>query len=296
MTWSTSDIPDQTGRTAIVTGAASGIGRETARALAAKGARTIIAVRNLEKGEAVAADIRSTAPGAQVLVRRLDLATLAEVRAFAVAFMSEEARLDLLINNAGIMLPPYGKTADGFELQMGTNHLGHFALSGHLLPLLLATPGARVVAVASMAHRQGVIDLSDLNWERRRYNAFQAYGDSKLGNLLFTNALARKLSERGANAMAVAAHPGWTRTDLQRHSSAFEFFTPLVAQGTADGALPSLRAATDPDAKSADYFGPSRAFEMRGPPVRVGASRRANDAELAARLWQVSQELTGVSY
>jgi NAD(P)-dependent dehydrogenase (short-subunit alcohol dehydrogenase family) len=296
MAWSTSDIPQLSGRTAIVTGSASGIGRETARALAAKGARTILAVRNLEKGEAVAADIRRGAPDAQVLVRRLDLSSLEAVKAFADSFLQDEARLDLLINNAGIMLPPYGKTADGFELQMGTNHLGHFALTGRLMPKLAESPGARVVAVASMAHRQGDIDFGDLNWERRRYNAFKAYGDSKLANLLFVSALSRKLSEGDADVIAVAAHPGWTQTDLMRHSSAFEMFTPLVAQPTADGALPSLRAATDPGAKGGEYYGPSKLFEMRGPPVRVQPSPRANDAALAARLWEVSETLTGVAY
>jgi len=296
LTWNTNNIADQSGRTVIVTGSASGIGRETARALAAKGARTILAVRNLEKGEAVAADIRGATPQAAILVRRLDLSSLEAVQAFADAFLREEQRLDLLINNAGVMLPPYGKTVDGFELQMGTNHLGHFALTGRLMPLLLATAGARVVAVASMAHRQGAIDFSDLNWERRRYNAFQAYGDSKLANLLFVQALARSLADRGADALAVAAHPGWTQTDLMRHSNAFEVFTPLIAQPTADGALPTLRAATDPGVRSGEYYGPSRFFGMRGAPVRVKASPRANDEAIAAQLWRASEQITGVSY
>ena len=237
MNWTTDNIPDLNGRTAIVTGSTSGLGRETARVLAAKGAWVTLAVRNTAKGGDVAGKIREQHAGADVAVLALDLADLSSVKAFAAAFLKAHNRLDLLINNAGVMMCPYSKTADGFEIQMGTNHLGHFALTGLLLPLMKKTEASRLVVVASLAHRMGDIDLSDLNWERRRYNTSRAYGDSKLANLLFAYELARRLESDGNTPRVTAAHPGWTATELQRHSGMMGFLNTFFAQGPDMGAL-----------------------------------------------------------
>jgi NAD(P)-dependent dehydrogenase (short-subunit alcohol dehydrogenase family) len=294
--WSAADIPDQSGRVAIVTGAAAGIGKEAARILAQKGTRVILAVRNMEKGRAAADEMRRSAPDAGITVRELDLANLSSIKAFAERILAEESRLDLLIDNAGVMFTPYAATKDGFELQMGTNHLGHFALTLRLLPLLRATPGSRIVVVSSLAHKTGKPDLGDLDWQKRRYNTHQAYCDSKLANLLFVRELARKLQETGDNIRVTAAHPGWTRTELQRHSGMLQLLNHLLSQAPSMGALPTLRAACDPQAQSGDFFGPSRHFEMHGPPVKVSTDGRARDGELAKRLWAASEALTGVSW
>ena len=294
--WSTNDIPDQRGKVAIVTGAAAGIGKEAARALAAKGAKVILAVRNLEKGRAAAEDIRKSAPQADVSVRALDLASLASIKAFAEKFLEDESRLDLLIDNAGVMFPPYAKTEDGFELQMGTNHLGHFALTLRLLPLLRRTQGSRIVVVSSLAHKGGKIDLGDLGWERRRYNTQAAYCDSKLANLLFTLELARRLGAHGDHVIVAAAHPGWTRTELQRHSGLFQFLNHVFSQPGPMGALPTLRAACDPEVRPGDFFGPSKHFEMHGPPVKVSPAAPARDRDLAGKLWAASEALTGIAW
>ena len=292
--WDTSRIPDLTGKTAIVTGAT--IGLETARALAQKNASIRLAVRNTDKGEAVAQDIRATAPDADVRVRRLDLADLSSVKAFADETLASEERLDFLINNAGVMMPPPGKTKDGFDLQFGTNHLWHFALVGQLLPLLESTPGARIVNVASLAHRYGKLDFNDLNWESRDFNTQRAYSDSKIANLHFTYELARRLKSASKDIRVTAAHPGWTSTDLQRHSGLFQFLNPFFAQQPPQGALPTLRAACDDSAQSGDYFGPKGFMEMRGAPVQVKSSERSHDDKAAAQLWSVSETMTGVSY
>ncbi|MDT8322875.1 MAG: oxidoreductase [Bacteroidota bacterium] len=292
--WDSDDIGDLTGRRAIVTGASSGIGYETARVLAAKGAQVVLAVRNLRKGSAAADALRGETEGARVDVMEMDLARLASVEAFAFAVRDGFDRLDLLINNAGVMIPPYGKTADGFELQMGTNHFGHFALTGHLLPLLMSTPGARIVNVSSMAHRAGKLDFNDLNWEQRSYNASRAYSDSKIANLYFTDELARRLAAADADVLAVAAHPGWTATELQPHSSLFDFLNRFFAQAPEMGALPTLRAALDPDAESGAFYGPAGFLQLRGYPVRVEASARARNSSIAAQLWEFSRQLTGV--
>jgi NAD(P)-dependent dehydrogenase (short-subunit alcohol dehydrogenase family) len=294
--WTAASIPDLSGKTAIVTGATSGIGLETARALANRNAAVILAVRSADKGARAAAMIQQSAPRARISVQALDLASLASVKAFAESICASESRLDLLVNNAGIMAPPYGKTEDGFELQFGTNHLGHFALTGRLTPLLHATQGARVVVVSSVAHRNGHLDFSDLNWERRKFKAFQAYGDSKLANLLFAYEFARRLNQQGKPLCVTAAHPGWTASDLARHSSFVGILHATLSQNTEMGALPSLRAACDPDARSGDYYGPRGFAEMRGLPVKVKSNAASHDRALAERLWKVSEELTGVSF
>lgn len=294
--WTFDSIPDQSGRTAIVTGANSGIGYEAARALARKGAHVILACRDLARAEAAARRLRDERPAGRVEVLRLDLSDLESVREFAAQFAAAHARLDLLICNAGVMVPPESRTRQGFELQFGTNHLGHFALVGRLLPRVLATPGARVVVVSSGVHHNGRIVLDDLDFRRRRYSAWRAYAQSKLANLLFALELQRRLDRAGAGAIVTAAHPGWTATDLQRTAGLVRLLNPIFAMTPEAGALPTLRAATDPAARGGDYFGPARFFEMNGPPVPARISRRARDEDMAARLWQISEERTGVRF
>ena len=304
--WSADDVPPQTGRVAIVTGANSGIGLETARVLARRGARVVLACRNPEKARAAEREVAAAAPDpGAVVAMPLDLADLGSVAAFAEAFRKKHARLDLLVNNAGVMAIPLRRTADGFEMQFGTNHLGHFALTGRLLDLLLATPGARVVTVSSNAHRIGRIDFANLSAERS-YHPWRAYGQSKLANLLFTFELQRRLARRGAGVIAVAAHPGYAATRLQEASAResgsrfmerlMKLGNRLLAQDAASGALPSLYAATAPDVRGGDYYGAGSWFEMRGHPRKVGTSARARDERTAERLWSVSEELTGVRY
>ncbi|WP_406634437.1 oxidoreductase [Amycolatopsis sp. WGS_07] len=278
----------QTGRTAVITGANSGLGRETAAVLAAKGARVVLAVRNTRSGREVADQL----PG-DVEVRRLDLADLASVRAFAAEFTEP---IDLLINNAGIMIPPLSRTADGFEAQFGTNHLGHFALTN----LLLRQIRGRVVTVSSNGHRVGSIDFDDLNWERRPYRATAAYGQSKLANLLFTAELQRRLTEAGSPVLATAAHPGVATTNLLRIttpvlSSVAKFGVRLIGQSPADGARPTLYAALA-DIPGNSYAGPRHLLQSFGAPKLVGRSAKARDVETARRLWTVSEELTGVRF
>jgi NAD(P)-dependent dehydrogenase (short-subunit alcohol dehydrogenase family) len=294
--WTFDDIPDQTGRTAIVTGANTGIGLETARMLAQKGAHVVLACRNPEKGQAAVDRILTDKPSGSATLQALDLSDLESVAAFVKAFASKHDRLDLLINNAGVMVPPLGRTKQGFELQFGTNHIGHFALAAHLLPLLERTPGARIVVVSSTAQSFGRIDFDDLSWERRTYSAWSAYGQSKLANMMFALELDRRLSAAGVPVRVTAAHPGWTGTDLQRTAGPVRFFNPLFAMKPADGALPTLRAATDPAAAGGSYWGPSRFFELSGPPVPARVSTRAKDQAAAARLFDVSEKLAGVSF
>jgi len=293
--WKLDDMPDQSGRVAVVTGANTGIGFETAAALAEKNARVVMACRNLQKAMDAIARIRERTPDAELELIELDLASLTSVERFAGTLHAGHDRLDLLINNAGVMVPPFGRTEDGFELQFGCNHLGHFALTGRLLDLLEAAPAARVVTVSSLAHRYGAMDFYNLNSEKG-YDKVPAYGRSKLANLLFTFELQRRLEAAGWKVIATAAHPGWTGTDLQRHSRFISFFNIFFAQPPPMGALPTLRAATDPAAEGGDYFGPGGLFEMRGYPVKVGASPAATNELDARRLWEVSEELTGVSF
>ncbi|MDH3524203.1 MAG: oxidoreductase [Acidobacteriota bacterium] len=297
MNWSSSHIPDQTDRTAVVTGANSGIGFETARALAGKGAHVVLACRSATRGARALERILDETPAASAELLELDLSSLDSVRACAAELEARRDRLDLLINNAGVMMPPErSRTADGYELQLGTNHLGHFALTGLLLGRLLRTEGSRVVTVSSAAHRQGEIDFDDLQWERRPYRRMASYGQSKLANLLFTFELQRRLEAAGASTAALAAHPGWTGTNLQRDAPLFRAFNPLFAMRPWQGALPTLRAATAPDARGGEYYGPGGWLEMRGYPRRVGTAEQARSTEDAARLWQVSEELTGVRF
>ena len=286
-------IPDLAGKTVIVTGANSGIGHAAAAALATAGATVVLAVRDQAKGEAAAATITGVTE-----VRPLDLARLDSVRAFAASW---QGGIDLLINNAGVMIPPLTRTADGFELQFGTNHLGHFALTNLLLPHVAAT--GRVVTVSSDAHRAGAIDFDDLNWERRRYRPWRAYGQSKLANLLFTGELQRRLTEAGSTVLATAAHPGYAATNLQSHSgsrvTAFamkQLGNRLIAQDAAGGALPTLYAAVA-DIPGGSFAGPGPfGLGLRGAPTLVGRSAAARDEQAARRLWTVSETLTGVSF
>ncbi|WP_067819861.1 oxidoreductase [Nocardia inohanensis] len=285
--WDIADIPDQTGRTIIVTGANSGLGAATARALAGAGAQVIMACRNEVKARGVADRI-----GAGVQVRRLDLADLASVREFADGIDSA----DVLINNAGVMAVPLKRTADGFEMQVGTNHLGHFALTG----LLLEKIRERVVTVSSGMHAIGRIDIEDLNWERRNYQRWAAYGQSKLANLMFTFELQRRLTAAGSPKLSVAAHPGYAATDLQGHTESFQdvflsIGNRLFAQSAEMGALPALFAATS-EVEPGEFYGPTGLRGLRGHPGRSSSSAAARDEVTARRLWELSEQLTKVSF
>ncbi|KLI08513.1 short-chain dehydrogenase [Mycolicibacterium conceptionense] len=296
--WTTAKILDQSGRTAIVTGANTGLGLETAKALAAKGAHVVLAVRNLDKGAAAVEWISRSVRDADLELQRLDLGSLASVREAAAELRDKHARIDLLINNAGVMTPPRETTSDGFELQFGTNHLGHFALTGLLLDRLLPVVGSRIVTVSSIGHRFAPgIRFEDLQWERR-YNRLQAYGQSKLANLLFTYELQRRLI--GQHTTALAAHPGGSDTELARHlPGVVQRAVPLARpffQEAAMGALPTLRAATDPGALGGQYYGPDGLGQQKGHPKVVTSNERSYDIELQRRLWAVSEELTGVTF
>ena len=297
--WTTADIPDQTDRTAVITGANTGLGYETAAALAAKGAHVVLAVRNLDKGKDAAMLIARRTPGANVALQELDLTSLESIRAAADQLRSQHERIDLLINNAGVMFTPKSTTKDGFELQFGTNHLGHFALTGLLLDRLLPVAGSRVVTVSSTGHWMGRIRFDDLRMERS-YSRIAAYGQSKLANLLFTYELQRLLAAKGAPTIAAAAHPGASRTELSRNTPPWMRFIigpfELTAQDAAMGALPTLRAATDPDVLGGQYFGPDGFAQLRGYPKVVASSSRSHDIAAQNRLWKVSEELTGVVY
>jgi len=301
--WTTADIPDQTGRTAVITGANTGLGYETAAALAAKGAQVVIAVRNLDKGKDAARRIKQATPGADVAVQELDLSSLDSVRSAADELRSTHDVIDLLINNAGVMMTPKSTTKDGFELQFGTNHLGHFALTNLLLDRVLAAPGSRIVTVSSTGHRfaRG-IRFDDLQWDRD-YSRVGAYGQAKLANLMFTYELQRRLSSNprpGTDTIAVAAHPGGSNTELMRNlpvaiRGVGALLTPLF-QGPDMGALPTLRAATDPGVLGGQYFGPDGFAEQRGYPKIVASTTASHDFAAQRRLWAVSEELTKVEY
>jgi NAD(P)-dependent dehydrogenase (short-subunit alcohol dehydrogenase family) len=286
--WTAADIPDQSGRTVVVTGANSGIGAATARQLAAHGATVILACRNPAKGAAAAAKMTG-----EVSVRALDLADLASVQKFADGC----ELVDVLINNAGVMAIPLRRTVDGFEMQIGTNFLGHFALTGLLLPKI----SDRVISLSSGAHKVGRIDVADLNWTARRYRRWAAYGQSKLADLMFAYELHRRLAEQGSALRSVAAHPGYAATDLQSHTESVQdrvmaLGNRLLAQTPDMGALPTLYAATMADVSGGDYYGPDGIGELRGHPHRVGSSRTSKDEALARRLWEQAAELTGVAF
>jgi NAD(P)-dependent dehydrogenase (short-subunit alcohol dehydrogenase family) len=299
--WTTEQIPDQSGRTAVVTGANSGLGLVSARELARRGARVVLACRNTEKGRAAVQAISQAAPGAQVELAALDLGSLASVQAFAESFRATHEGLDLLLNNAGVMAPPRQVTADGFELQLGTNLLGHFALTGRLLGALEGRADARVVTLSSIAHKTGRIDFDDLQSERR-YSRWRAYGQSKLADLMFALELDRRLRAAGSSVKSLAAHPGYAATNLQSAAVptpdrlVMAVTNALLAQSAERGALPSLYAATKPGLEGGTYVGPDGVGELRGHPRVVSPTRAARDEVVAARLWEVSEQLTGVSF
>ncbi|WP_101950476.1 SDR family NAD(P)-dependent oxidoreductase [Mycobacterium sp. 3519A] len=300
--WTAADVPDQSDRVAIVTGANTGIGYAAAAVLAGKGAHTVLAVRNLDKGNDAANRIRAAHPNAVVTVQELDLTSLDSIRKAADQLRADFPRIDLLINNAGVMYTEKAATKDGFELQFGTNHLGHFAFTGQLLDNLLPVEGSRVVTVSSVGHRiRAKIHFDDLNLDRN-YNRVVAYGQSKLANLLFTYELARRLTAKGTPTVALAAHPGAADTDLLRNMptgirqvSQF-FWSNFIAQGPEMGAEPTLRAATDPSARNGQYYGPGGFAEQRGHPKVVASSAQSHDEDVQRRLWAVSEELTGVKF
>ncbi|MDD9369554.1 MAG: oxidoreductase [Acidimicrobiales bacterium] len=307
--WGSSDIPDQTGRTALVTGANSGLGLSSAEALARKGAAVLMACRNPTRAETARARVAAVATGPAPVAVSLDLADLASVRAVVAEVAEHTEVLDVLLNNAGIMAPPLGRTTDGYEMQFGTNHLGHFALTGLLLPSLLRADHPRVVTTSSTMHRIGDHAWDDPGHDTRTYRRWPAYGRSKLANLLFTRELARRAEDAGSGLVSAAAHPGYASTHLQttgarssgdllgRASAAvMAIGNGLVAQSAEAGALPQLYAATMPDVAPGDYFGPDGPFEMRGSPKRVGATAAARDDAAAQRLWSLSEDLTGVTY
>ncbi|WP_422742444.1 SDR family NAD(P)-dependent oxidoreductase [Mycobacterium sp. WMMD1722] len=298
--WTAADVPDQADRVAIITGSNTGIGFEAARVLAGRSAHVVLAVRNTDKGRAAADRITAETPGADVTVRELDLTSLDSIRRASDDLRAEYPRIDLLINNAGVMMTEKGTTKDGFELQFGTNHLGHFALTGQLLDNLLPVEGSRVVTISSGGHRFGKINFDDLQSERH-YNRVSAYGQSKLANLLFTYELDRRLSAKGAPTIAVAAHPGGSSTELTRNlwpavRQPVELLWGLLAQSAQMGALPTLRAAVDPDVRGGQYFGPDGIGEQRGHPKLVQSNARSHDEAVQRRLWAVSEELTGVTF
>jgi NAD(P)-dependent dehydrogenase (short-subunit alcohol dehydrogenase family) len=306
--WTEEQTPDQSGKTFIVTGANSGIGYEASRALAAKGATVILACRSLEKGRAAIESIRAATPDAKVVLERIDLGDLASVRSFAAKFLKEHGKLDVLINNAGIMAIPRVMTKDGFETQIGTNHLGHFALTGLLLGRLAESAPSRIVTVSSMAHtfgKFGTLDANDLLLQTG-YTKWGAYGRSKLANLLFAYELQRRLEARLPKVLSVACHPGYAATNLQAvgptmTNSAFgkmfmSIGNAVFAQSAGAGALPTLYAATMPDVQSGDFIGPGGPFKMIGAPVKQGSNRASRNADAARKLWDTSVQLTGVDF
>jgi NAD(P)-dependent dehydrogenase (short-subunit alcohol dehydrogenase family) len=300
--WTAADVPDQSGRVAIVTGSNTGIGYGAAAVLADKGAHVVLAVRNLDKGLDAAGRIKAASPNAVVTQQELDLTSLDNIRKAADELRANFSRIDLLINNAGVMYTDKAKTKDGFELQFGTNHLGHFALTGQLLDNMLQVEGSRVVTVSSVGHRiRAKIHFDDLQLEQN-YDRVVAYGQSKLANLMFTYELARRLKLKGAPTVALAAHPGAADTDLLRNMpggirqvSQF-FWSNFIAQNADMGAEPTLRAATDPSAQNGQYYGPGGLGEQRGHPKVVESSAQSHNEDIQRRLWTMSEELTGVTY
>ena len=303
--WTQNNIPDQMGKLVIVTGGNSGIGYEAGLALAGRNARVILAVRDVKKGEDAAQKIHQKYPQSQVTVMPLDLSDLISVRSFAQAFLAKYDYLNILINNAGVMALPARKTADGFEMQFGTNHLGHFALTGLLLPALKATPNARVVTVSSFVHNSGDIHFDDLQWEKK-YDRWGAYAQSKLANLLFAYELQRRLVGAGIDVKSLGCHPGYAATNLQSAGPRMDgsvvslwmtnLANVLIAQSQTMGALPTLFAAVDSQANGSDYIGPTSLGGMRGYPAKVSSSSKSYDEVAAKRLWSISEGLTGVTY
>jgi NAD(P)-dependent dehydrogenase (short-subunit alcohol dehydrogenase family) len=297
--WTAADVPDQSGRIAIVTGANSGLGYDTAAILADKGAHVVLAVRNLDKGREAVDRIKAASPNAVVALQELDLSSLDSVRKAAEELRAAHPRIDLLINNAGVMYVPTRETTkDGFEMQFGTNHLGHFALTGLLLDNMLSVDGSRVVTVSSVGHRLLARIHFDDPHLQRKYNRVEAYGQSKLANLMFTYDLQRRLKLKGVPTVALAAHPGFSDTELMRYLPDFipNFVWKIGTQPADKGALPTLRAATDPGAQGGQYYGPDGLGEVKGSPKVVASSAQSHNEELQRRLWTMSEELTGVTY
>ncbi len=300
--WTLSNMPDMSGMTTIVTGANSGIGYDTAKAFAQKGAKTILACRSMDKANAALSDLKREVPNAQAEVMQLDLSSLTSVRQFVDSFKASNDKLDILVNNAGIMMVPFGKTEDGFERQLGTNHLGHFALTGLLFDALQKSEHGRVVNVSSLAHGNGEMDFSNLMYESGDYNPSKAYGRSKLANLLFTYEMQRKLEASGSNMLSVACHPGITQSNLANHLFDPWYMKPIkpifnmLLQSSDMGALPTIRAAVDPNVKGGTYYGPDGRGQRSGYPVVLKSNRASRDEADAQKLWEVSEELTGVSF
>ena len=295
--WTLAEMPRLDDKLAVVTGANRGLGLEISQGLAGAGATVVMACRDPQKAREAVQEIRRRVPQARLEVMSLDLADLASVRRFAQEFNARYTRLDILCNNGSAIMVPLQKTRDGFEMHIGTNHLGHFVLTGLLLEKLQATPGSRVVNTASMAHRltKG-LKLDDLHFERRPYKEMDAYGQSKLASLLYTLELNRRLQQAGSQVAAVAAHPGWSNTNPDKGSALMRWSNAMMAQPAAMGALPALYAATAPDVRGGDYLGPGGFKELRGYPAKVGSSEEARNPDLAARLWERSEQLTGTKY
>ncbi len=297
--WTAENVPDLSGKVIIVTGANSGIGFEAAKEFVRNGAEIILACRNMEKARKALDRLKNEVPDAKIEVIQLDLASLKSIHKFAENFKKNYSRLNVLVNNAGIMAVPYRKTEDGFESQVGINHLGHFAMTGLLFDLLASTAGARVVNVSSNGHRMGKMDFNNFIYEDGRgYSRFGAYGRSKLANLLFTYELDRRFKMVNINAIAVAAHPGTSNTNLMRgwYFQILKVFAYFFTQSAAMGALPLIRAAVDPDVKGSDYYGPGGRGERRGYPVRVESSEDSHNEEDAKKLWEISEKYTSVKF
>jgi NAD(P)-dependent dehydrogenase (short-subunit alcohol dehydrogenase family) len=294
--WNSSNIPDQEGKVVMITGVSSGLGKQLASVLATKNATIVVAVRNIEKTQRVTDEINKNYPFAKLDIRKLKLDSLNSIKEFVTGFLKDYDRLDILINNAGVMACPFSLTEDGFEIQMGVNHLGHFALTGLLMPLIQKTPNSRIVATSSISHRGGNINFDDINWEKRRYISFQAYGNSKLANLYFAYELARKLESKADVPLVTVAHPGWTKTELQRHSFVFQALGQIFAQKKDKGVLPTLMAAFDPEAKTGNYYGPEGFIELRGNPKVVKSNKISYNTTKVKQLWDSSEKLTGISY
>ncbi len=294
--WKVEDMTSQKGKIAIVTGSNTGIGYQMALALADKGAMVVLACRNLEKGEKARSDIIESSPGALITVEELDLANLESIEAFGQRLVKSHGHVDILINNAGVMIPPQSTTADGFELQIGTNHFGHFALTSHLMPLLSAAKHPRIITLSSIAHWSGRIDLNDINGKRKKYDKWAMYSQSKLANLLFALELDRRLKAAGSHIESFGSHPGYSNTDLQRHSLAWRCLNPLFGMKPIKGAAPTLYAATIPDAINHRYWGPIGILEARGWTGKAKITARAADEEMARKLWDHTEALTGIKF
>ncbi len=293
--WKFEDIQDLSGKIAIVTGANSGLGYEVAKSLARKGANVIMGCRNLEKAEKAKNQILSEFPDVSIEIIQLDLSNLSSVRIFVAEFLKNYKNLDILCNNAGVMMTPYQKTVDGFELQLGTNYFGHFALTGLLIDILTKTENSRIVTMSSFGHKMGTINFDDLNSEKK-YNRTKAYSQSKLANILFAYELQRRLEAAGKKVISVASHPGWTRTKLQKNVLIFRMLNPFLSMKPPKGALPMLFAATDPEVEGGAYYGPGGLFEIKGYPKKVESNDKSQNLDDAKKLWEMSEKLTRVKY